>query len=213
MNQPCPGWIQQARLQSERRPGIGRLGISARALSLLCLGLLSLGFLEGCGGPATAGGPTPPERPVATSTPASVDSGTASTAKPLATPKPTPDPNLVTLEVAGPSGSRLKAGKALLKIPGKLRLEPDAEFVLAGRINLNALSQALKIPSSARDRLQGNSTGVWVEVTGACSLKGSTSKAPIKLRLGESELILLLETGAVELTDPEGRATLQLALK
>lgn len=100
-------------------------------------------------------------------------------------------------------------------LPGSLSfgLERKSSRPVQGRLNLNALSQALKIPSSVRAHLEGDGRGIWVRVAGSCQVAAGPARAPIRLRLSEDELLKILRGKGVTLSDPEFRVQISLALQ
>jgi len=100
-------------------------------------------------------------------------------------------------------------------LPGaiKFRLERKSSRPVRGRLNLNALSRALKIPSSAREHLEGDARGIWIRVLGSCQVAAGPPAAPIELRVGEAELLQLLRGKDVTLSDPLFRVQLSLKLQ
>jgi hypothetical protein len=178
-------------------------------LGLLVSGLPLLGA-AGCG----SAPPPPPSQTRSSPRPEPA-------ASPLATPRPTPTPSAkpakpasLRVYLAGPSGSSLAIGESRIGLPGSLEfgLKRKTSAPVSGRLNLNALSQELKIPSSARAHLEGDGRGVWIRVQGACEVASGPASAPIRLRLGEEGLLRILAGKSLSLSDAQARVQISLAL-
>ncbi len=184
----------------------------SRGSSSLLLAVLA-SALVACGGPAPAAPPaqgSPSER-----RPAAAPTATPSSAPtPAPQPTPTPQPAALQVHLVGPSGSSLEVGDARIALPGSLEfeLERKSSRPVQGRLNLNALSQALKIPSSARAHLEGDGRGIWVRVKGSCQVAAGPASEPIRLRVGEDELLKILWGKGVTLSDPQFRVQISLEL-
>lgn len=179
--------------------------------ALVLSALAGAGF--GCGSADPAPPPATSPRPARpTPTPAATPAATPVAA---ATPTPTkpPEPALLRVQVIGPAGSYLVVGEARIALPGTLEfaLQRKASQPVTGRLSLNALSQSLEIPSSARDLVEGDARGVYVRVQGTCQVAAGAARGPIRLRLTKEGLLRILRGKGLTLSDPQARV--QLVLK
>lgn len=183
-----------------------------RALALTCAALAGLS-LSACGG-APAEKPDPEPRPA----PAQVEAAPSPTPEPTPAPSPPPPkPFELSLQTTAPAGSSLRLGARSFALPGRIEWSglAGARQAVSGRLGLNAMSERLRIPSSARENLRGDDTGVWIEVSGRLEVAATEGSAALSLQppIGEAQLLDLLEGKALTLRDRARRVRLTLRLQ